>query len=294
MSSLKNFIPSEVMSALIVTKMRKQLVAADVVSTDYRGVLGAFGDSIKIPTFTTSGATDYTRNSTLTYSAVDGAGQILKIDQQKYFAYGIDFLDERQSPANIANAVLEQATMDLSEAADTHLIQTIWSDGAGITGGSGASALGTTSVPISVVASDDSGSGILNFVGRIQRRLDEANAPQNDRYLVCPPWFHSYLVQNKCLEVSTNVNGSEAYDNGRVGRVLGFDVRVSTNLTNYNDSGSHVYAGVKSACQFVDSLVEAKIAELETKFALGARGLYVYGAKVVNANGIAKAIVTAA
>ena len=62
MASLSDFIPSSVMNEFINEKFRKSLVAVNCVSTDYSSLLSKAGDSVKIPTVLTSGASNYTRN----------------------------------------------------------------------------------------------------------------------------------------------------------------------------------------------------------------------------------------
>lgn len=289
MSSLKDFIPSELMSAVILTKLRKSLVAGDVVGTDYNGILANYGDSFKIPTFNTSGASDYTKNQTLTYSALDGAGQVLTINQQKYFSYGIDKIDNQQAIANIQNELLTQATLDLSEAADQYLLSGVMPAQAGITGGSTVRALGTSGSAISVAS-----SGVMDYVGRYAQRLDEENVPQDGRFMIVPPWMHNYLVVASVLETDGSIPAQDQYANGRVGRFWGFDIRVSNNGIRPAAAASCVLAGVKSSTQFVDNLIETGIRDLEQTFGYGVRGLYVYGAKVVRTLGLAVGYATQA
>lgn len=292
--ALSNFIPSELMNEMILSRLRKNLVAVDVVSQDYAPMLSKFGDSVKIPSLTTSaGAQSYTRDSTISYSGVSDSSQILTIDQEKYFAYSIDMVDSQQSAVNIANETAYQAGRDLAEAADAYLLQTLFLAGALTIGGTGTRFLGDSSTAVSIAAANTAvtASGAINYLGRMSQRLDEADIPADDRWVICPPWFVNYLVQEKVLQ-APSVDGEAAYQNGRVGRAYNFDVRTSTNLTNYNAASSHIYAGHKSAVQFAGKMIEARSFPMETKFAEAVRGLYTYGAKVVRGYGLAYGRIT--
>lgn len=288
MADLSNLIPSEVLAQALLLKLRKNLVAADAVGNMYNTVLRNGGDSVKIATISDTSASDYTKLSTLSYAGLDSTGQTLYVDQLKSFDYGIDLIDIKQSPINITNTVLQQATRSLVEAADTYLLTSVMCSGAGLTGGTGGRALGTTGTPINVYnANSATGSGAVEYLGKLQQRLDEADAINDGRYVICPPWFASNLVAQRVLETAGSVPDNGVWDNGRVGRAMGFDIRVSTNLTNYNTTASAIFAGYKDSVQFVDTMVEASIIPLTTKFAYGARGLYIYGAKVISTTGLA-------
>jgi len=286
--ALDNLIPSELMNAYVITQLQKEQVAANVISNDYATLVSNYGDSVKIPSLEALTASDYTKNSTLTYGTLDSAGTILQINQQKYIANSVDFIDDDQAISNITQTVMDETSYSLALTADTYLLQTTFSAGAGIIGGTGTRALGTASTPITV---NSAASGVLDYVGRVAQRMDEGDVPQMGRWLVVPPWFHNYLVQNKVIDTRGTAN-DETFANGKVGRVLGFDIRVSNNLTNASASGSHIYAGIRKSVEFADKLINMEIRQLETKFGYGVRGLYVFGAVVARGDTLVKGIVS--
>jgi hypothetical protein len=288
--ALDNLIPSELMNAYVITQLQKEQVAANAISNDYASLVANFGDSVKIPSLESLTASDYTKNSSLTYGTLDSAGTILSINQQKYIANSVDFIDNAQAIANITQTVMDETSYALSLAADTYLLQTVFTNGAGIVGGSTTRALGTSTSAISVSAD---ASGVLNYVGRVAQRMDENDVPQAGRWIIVPPWFHNYLVQNKVIDTRGTAN-DETFANGRVGRVLGFDIRVSNNLTNATAAASHIYAGIRKSVEFADKLINMEIRPLETKFGYGVRGLYVFGAVVSRADTLVKGYITQA
>jgi len=279
--SLNNFIPADVMGAFILERLEKVLVAGNVVNTDYQGLITQQGDSVKIPSMGDIDTSDYTNNETLSYGNVDSAGQILNIDQAKKFVKQVSLVDSKQAAALIIPEVARRGAFEIAKDVDTYILQTIMPSGALTVGGTGTSALGTSSTPVNVNISESTTSGVIGYVGRLSQRLDEADVDQEGRFLVCPPWFHNYLVQNKVLETDGSVSAEDAYTNGRVGRVMGFDVRVSNNLTNASAAGSHIFAGTVSSVTFAGNLIDSQVIDLESKFGTGIRGLYIYGAKTV-------------
>lgn len=291
MASLENFISSEVMSALMIEQLQKVLVAGDVVNTQYAGTISAAGDSVTIPSLQDFDVSDYTKNQTITYGELDSSSVKLSIDQQKYFAKVVDKIDDDRANMNIVPVVANYGAYIMGKAADTYILQTAMSTDAGITGGTGERALGTSSTAVNVYPDTTAGSGVLGYVGRLAQRLDENDVPQEDRFLIVPPWFHSYLTINKVLE-TRGIENQETYSNGRVGRLMGFDVRVSNNLTNASAAKSEIFAGHRTSVAFAGNIVDMSIKDLETKFGIGVRGLYIYGSKVVRANALAKGVIT--
>ena len=292
--SLANVIPSNVMSALFIEKLNKVLVAGAVCNRNYVGTIANAGDSVKIPSIGEFSVSDHTKNGTLTYAALDSASQVLNINQAKNFSVMVDSIDERQAIANLVPAIVSQGAYQLALASDTYLLQTVMSTGAGVVAGTGLRNLGSSSSPVTVDYDGTSGCSVLAMVNRISKRLNEENVPQEGRWMICPPWFHAQLVQNKVLEVTSNVAGEDAYANGRVGRAFGFDIRVSNNLTNATADASEIFAGTMAAVTFADQLSRIDVRDLETKFGVGVRGLYLYGAKVIQDKALAKAVVTEA
>ena len=292
MSSLDAFIPSEVLTALVVDKLRKKLVAGDVILR-----LDASGkDSISIPTLSEGSVSSYTKNSTITYSAADAASQILQINQNYSYARSVDKVDTDSAMQNVVVKIVDDASFQLAKQADTYLLQTVMSDGAITVGGSTVRALGTSTTPISVVIDDsDHLSGVLDYLGRMSQRLNEVDVATEGRWAIVPPWFHSYLSISKVLETNGSVDANDVYSNGKVGRALGFDIRVSNNLTNAITAGSHIYAGSYDAVAFADSMADpVQIIDLQTTHGYGVKGLYRYGGKAIQGAALAKGIVSQA
>ena len=296
-SILASMIPSEVMNQFVVTKLNKILVAGDAVARDYQTDFVKAGDSYKIPAVSGTSVSNYTLNQTITYGAIGATSVVLSVDQMKYFSYSVDKVDSKMAAVNAVNYIANQAAYSLAEAADTYLLQTVLAGGT-TSAGSGARALGISGTSITIVPTQAEVTGdlsaavpVLKYLGRLSQRLDEEDVPQSDRMLIIPPWMQSYLVAAKILETVTDSNGN--FDNGRIGRAYGFDIRVSTNLARATAAAdSQVIALHRSACQYVDAVIDSEVRDLETTFGTGVRGLMCYGATLVRPEAVCVGSVT--
>lgn len=286
MASLKSFIPANVLSAMVEETLRKSLVLGTVANTKYQGVISAAGDSVLIPVIGDVTISDHTVNDTITYEALDSSSIKLIVDQQKRFSFAVDDVDSRQAVADVAALYADRAAYQLKDVADQY-IAGLYTQ-AGVT-----TTLGTTATPLTVTAANTTGGnvGVYDVLARIAKELDNKNVPQEGRWLVAPPWFISKLVLAGILTVPGSTD-QEAATNGKVGYRMGFDIRMSTNLTNYNAAGSKIMAGTMNALSFVSQILNVETLRLETKFGDGVRGLYVYGAKVVQPDQLACATLT--
>ena len=160
---------------------------------------------------------------------------------------------------------------------------------AGITAG-----LGTSGTPLDITAAASTGGNIsvYELLSRIAKGLGEANVHQEGGWVVVPAWLHQKMILAGMLQYTAG--DSTAYTNGQVGRLMGFDIRMSNNVVNAKTAGSKVMAGTDQAISFAGQLLDVEVLNLETKYGTGVRGLYVYGAKVIQADALAVATVSEA
>lgn len=275
MASLKNLIPSDVMSALVEETLRKSLVFGDVVNTTYAGTISGAGDSVLIPVIGDVSISTHTVNDTITYESLDSSNFKLTVDQQKRFAFAVDDVDARQALVQVAAKYADRAAYLLRDNSDQYI--------AAMHGDAGATGtLGTTAVPLNVTAAATTGGnvGVYECIARLHQALDLKNVPREGRWMVVPPWF----IQKATIAGILTVPGTTDQDaamNGRVGYKMGFDIRMSNNVVNANAAGSKIMAGTNAAISFVSQILGVETLRLETKYGTGVRGLYVYGAKTV-------------
>ena len=110
-------------------------------------------------------------------------------------------------------------------------------------------------------------------------------------WVVINPTVESYLLQSSEFISAHNV-ADKTLREGAIGRIAGMDVLVSTNLTDVSGK-YYVLAGTNEAITFASQLAKIESLRDQSSFSDLVRGLYLYGAKVVQPNALAKMIVTA-
>lgn len=265
--SVSNFIP-EVWAARIFARLRKALVIGDLANRDYEGEISEAGDTVKINSIGPVTVGTYTRNSgTLTLQTLEDSQMNLLIDQMKYFNFQVDDVDARQAAGNILAAGMDDAAYRLADTADTYL-------------GTLYSQAGTT-----VVSATYNSLTAYALLLTLKQKLDEKNVPAEGRYCVIPPWFETKLL---LAEVIVENTSNDAFQNGKIARCAGFDLRRSNNL--YND-GTYdmVMAGTSRAIAYAEQINKVEAYRPESKFCDAVKGLHVYGAKVVDPDCLAVA-----
>lgn len=274
--AITNFIP-EVWSAQLLSSLKKSLVygGPSVVNRNYEGEITDSGDTVKITSISRPTVATYTKNSTtISPETLTDASRSLLIDQSKYFAFEVDDIDLRQSKNGgaLMSEAADEAAYALGDVAD-QFIAALYTDA------DAGNALGTVSVTSAALA--------VSQLIALKVKLDNANVPQQGRYVVVPPWYHGLLLGSD-LFVRVDASGtSEALRNGMVGRAFGFDVLVSNNAPLVTGDDYAVLAGYPGAISFAEQIVKVEAYRPESAFSDAIKGLHVYGAKVVRPSGIA-------
>lgn len=265
--SVTGFIP-ELWSRRINQKLRESLVFGSVVNTDYEGEIGSGGDTVKINSIGDVTIGTYTPNSTsITPEQLNDYQTTLAIDQKKYFAFKIDDVDKAQVNANVMDEAMQSAAWGLKNAADEYIAALYTDAGNTIT----STAIDSTNALASVLT--------------LGQYLSQENVPEDGRWLVIPPWFKTKLLLAKAL-VTDNGAAADAFTNGKVGRVGGFDLYESNNVSN-DGTTYYIMAGTKKAISFAAQVNKVEAYRPEASFSDAVKGLYVYGAKVVYPDALA-------
>ena len=279
-TTYSTFIP-EIWSQKLNQMLEKNCVMLQCVNRNWEGDIKNQGDTVKIITPAEVSVSTLTTD-TITYSSLTPTSKDLVIDQRKFFAFKIDDVAKVQSNTNIMEAHLNNATKAIEEVQDSYLL--------GLhTDVPEANIVGSESSPITLSKT----TIYENFV-KLALALKNANAIHAGTrpWVVINPDIEAYLLQSTEFISAYNV-ADETLREGSIGRIAGMDVLVSTNLTAVS-SKYYVLAGTNEAITFASQL--AKIESLRDKdsFSDLVRGLYLYGAKTVQPNALAKMIITAA
>ena len=271
--SVKSFIP-ELWSSRLIDHLDKQHVLVNRCNRYYEGEITQYGDTVKIGQIGNITIGDYKPNATEVEPEVLAATQtLLLIDKAKYFAFKIDDVDQAQTKPKLMDEAMQRASYGLSDAVDSAL--------AGLYAQAGNS--------ITTQSSTVNSDYVLEAIGACQQTLDEENVPAEGRWMVIPPWFHTKISIARILNTDGSVDANKTWETGYVGRVMGFDLYVSNNITTTGTAPvytSKVLAGHPRAISFAEQIVSVEAFRQEKAFSDAVKGLHVYGYKVIDPNAL--------
>jgi len=274
------FIP-EIWSQKLNNLLAKNCVMLQCVNRNYEGEIKNQGDSVKIIT-PADVAISTVSSSAISYSELTPSSTDLVIDQKKFFAFKINDVGQAQANQSIMDAHLQNAKNAIEQVQDAYLLAQHANVDA-------ASVVGSEATPITL----DKTTIYEHFVN-LALKLKNANALSNSQkpWVVINPTIEAYLLQSPEFISAYNV-ADETLREGAIGRIAGMDVLVSTNLTAVSDK-FYVLAGTNEAITFASQLSKIESLRDKDSFSDLVRGLYLYGAKTVQAKSLAKMIITAA
>jgi hypothetical protein len=294
--SVNNFKP-EIWSKVILAALQKSLVYGGpmVVNNDYEGEISGPGNAVRITQFGDPTITAYTPGATITYQALQDVGETLLIDQAFTFSFSIDDVDRRQAAGDMQAYLEGRASYQLANTADQFL--------AGLyTGVASNNILGSTGSPLTPLTYSSATSHPADFYVQVLEPLkvilDQANVPEDDRYIVLPPWALSLISQTQAFTAITDMQGqpSQTFQRGFAGQASGFNILKSNNVPQPVAGGAGtgvwaIQAGHPMALTYAEQITETEALRLQTTIADGVRGLHVYGGKLVRPDCIGVAYV---
>jgi hypothetical protein len=281
--SLDNFIP-EIWSARLLSNLNKVLIYGQpgVVNRDYEGEITAAGDTVRINNIGRVTVRDYVKNTDMVApDALDDAQTLLLIDQQKYFNFQVDDVDQVQQKPKVMNEAMSEAAYALALQVDTYL-----------------ASLYTDSDTLNHLGTDGAPKTDLGTAGRAYEYLvdlsvvlDEANVPNMSRWVIVPPWFEGALLKDQRFVSFGTVGNLATLSNGMIGRAAGFDVLKSNNVSSSagNTVGStfRLMAGSPMAISMADQITSTEAYRPEKRFGDAVKGLHVWGSKVIRSSAFA-------
>jgi hypothetical protein len=301
--SVSNFSPT-IFSQRVLNFFRTASVVEGITNNDYYGELGSYGDTVRIILEPTINVSAYTRGATVTSQALTDNEITLEISQANRFQFQVDDIEVKLSHVNWESLATGSATYALKNAYDKEVL-TFMSNGAkagnylGDTGANGSietfSALaGATAVPILLGFGGGAAVDPMNLLSRMAVVLDEAEVPEEGRYVVVSPRFMELLARTDSKLLSTDFNqGEGGLRNGLVmsGKLRGFSIYKTNNCPKGLATVDHLIAGHMSAVATVSSIDKVEKIRSETTFADIIRGLHVYGRGVVRPESLVVAAV---
>ncbi len=270
-----------------------------ISNTDYEGEIKSQGDTVNIRTIPNITIRDYVKGQNLVVENPDKPKIQLVIDKGEYFACVEDDVDRVQSDIKLMDMwskdASEQMKIKIDQRVLTDLLPDIASTNKGATAGQQSAAfnLGTTASPLTVTKDGSGGTtSVLDLVVDMGTVLDEANAPEQGRYLVIPARVAGLIKKSELKDASLTGDGTSVVRNGRLGMIDRFTLYVSHNLKVDSGGKYNIIAGHKMGFTFASQMTEMESIRSETTFGNIIRGLQVYGYKVVKPEALTTAVVT--
>jgi hypothetical protein len=276
--AINNFIPT-VWSAALLENLRSSLVYGQpsVINRDYEGEISAYGDTVKINNIGEVTIGDYTKNTDIgSPEALTDATRTLTINQAKYFNFQVDDVDAAQQNPKVMQGAMSESAYALKKTADAYIASLYTEVAAG-------NAYGSDGTP--KVASD--ASDAYEYLVDLSVILDEADVPEEGRFVVIPAWYHGLLLKDDRFVNNGTAMGDATRMNGMVGEAAGFMVLKSNQVPNTAGAKYKVIAGYPGAWSYAEQVNDVEAYRPEKRFADAVKGLHLYGAKVVRPTGLA-------
>ena len=248
--AVTNFIQT-IWSKKIQDDLELKCKLVDNCLRDYEGDC-KYAQSVKILGVGEPTIGDYT-GADITIEEMTDKGQILTIDQAKYFAFYVDDVNKAQSVPGLPEKYQEKAVHGLAVARDTYVATLIE---------------GATNKTTVTMTEEGFKKGIDDAIVELrERNFDEEGVIE-----ITPAGYS--LFKNHLITLSTN--NPEYIKKGIVGVYDGFNVVMSNNLKTPGCVRG------KKAIAFAGQINEVEALRAEKKFCDIVRGLDTFGAKVID------------
>jgi hypothetical protein len=292
-----NFIP-EIWSGKLIENFYDATVLAAISNTSYEGEIRQYGDTVNIRTTPEITIRDYVKGQSLTVENPDKPKIQLVIDKGEYFACVEDDVDKVQSDINLMDTwskdASERMKIKIDQRVLTDILPGIAATNKGLTAGEQSASfnLGTTGAPLTVTKDGASSTtSVIDLLVDLGTVLDEANAPEQDRFVVIPAKMAGLVKKSELKDASLTGDSMSIVRNGRLGMIDRFTVYVSHNL-NVSSGKYSIIAGHKMGFTFASQMTNMETIRSESTFGNIIRGLQVYGYKVVKGEALATAVIS--
>ena len=265
--AIDNFIP-EVWSANLLQAKDKVHVVAGIATREYEGEIREFGDRVKVSQIGEITVGTYTKDSTtISFQNLQDAQSELIVDQSNYIAFEIDDVDKAQTRPKVMMEAMRKSGYALADTQDSYLL--------GLYANSGLSQ-NTDASPADVTSLN-----VDEEILAVGEKLDEANAPRQNRFMIIPPWFHTKIV---LAGLTTKTANDMLFANGFIDMVLGFKMYLSNNVsigTPATGAQTRIVAGVENESFAVaEQIVSMEALRRENSFHDAVKGLHLWAGKI--------------
>ena len=274
MFTTESFIPT-LWSAEVLLSLKNQLVWGQegIINRNYEGEVKGYGSTVKINGLDGITVGKYTKNTDINAPEVlsDNTRELV-VDQANYFNFLIDDVDKAQQNPKLMSSAMVEASFALKQEADKYIAAEI--------------AKATTKALTRDITTPAEAYDVLVDLSVM---LDEANVPEQGRFVVIPPFFEGMIKKDERFVGVGDATDASIKLNGLVGRVAGFNL-IKANTVHFESEKYHIVAGHSMATTYADQINEVEAYRPEKRFADAVKGLYTYGLKVVRPEALVKLV----
>ena len=209
---------------------------------------------------------DYDSTQDINIEEMSDRGQLLTIDQAKYFAFYVDDINQAQSVPGLKEKYQAKAVHGLAVARDTYVANLI---------------KGVTTAANVTTAAGRTEANVKAAIDAAIVALRERNFDEEGVIGITPDVYN--IFKNQLITLSTN--NPEYIKKGIVGVYDSFEVVMSNNMAK-DTSGATKYAYCdirgKKAIAFAGQINEVEALRSEKRFKDIVRGLDTFGSKVID------------
>lgn len=275
----------EIWSKELLRNLDNTGVMLDCVNRDYEGEIKAQGDTVHIQKAGDITINTYSDATPLTYQALDGDTDTLVINQAKAWSFVVPDIDKVQANIALAAKYMNRAKVAIANTKDAYIL------GLAQAGVDAGNQLGS----VALTASNIYGTFVEMFEKLARANaIDAAGKGEDGKrpFLVLPPEVISIIKLSDEAKHATTL-GDETIRKGAIMQYAGFDIKQSTVFEAPTSSTAKVIiAGTTEAITYADQIVKTETLKDINNFGDYVRGLYVYGAKVVQPTCLVSASVT--
>jgi N4-gp56 family major capsid protein len=223
------FIP-DIWSKQIIYTAEVKSILRGLVTTKYQGEIQAEGNTVKVPVISNVTVGDKSAGTAVTWTNYTESTVDIVINNHKYFAFRVDDMAAIQSSPDLIAPYATQGGIQIAKAVDTSLaaLASAFSQSVGATSSAGA-------------YTDITDAVIRNGI----QLLDEANAPENDRFLIISPAQKNAMLGIDKFVDASKLGSDEVIRTGVFGKIYDVLVLVSNNL---DDTASSSGGAKRKSC----------------------------------------------
>lgn len=263
--TIKNFIPT-IWTARLLRNLDKKLVYGNAVNRDYEGEIKRYGDTVKINQMGDVTVKDYTDGKIEDPEDLQSNQTILKIDQAKYFNFRVDDIDAAQSNVPLVDKGMNRAAYAIQDEIDRHIAGFV------------------KDAKVKVLGQEVDIDNAYDLLVDLGVKLDENNIGRPGRFIILPPFYLGLISKDPRFTKDFKI-----LENGLVegAHVAGFTIYMSNNVPVTAGKYS-IMAGTEEAISYAGQVEKIEPYRPEASFADALKGLFVYGAKVVEPAALCK------